>query len=110
MNSSNTNFFEDNTSNNPLDGITEKELELIILKLGSFLSILENRKVNQAKLLINILKSDLFCNVCLKLSELDNNQLLIKNIVYKYPTLCKSKVIYRAINNARINKHRKKSV
>ena len=45
---------------NPVSQIAEKELDDIILKMGSLLSIINNKKINQAKLLITLLTNRTF--------------------------------------------------
>lgn len=95
----------------PVDNISDRELDAIILKMGSFLSILQNKKVNQAKLLIVTVRNLMFQRCFLKMADIDNLQFLIHNIVRKYPTLCKSKVVTSALISKRgHNKNRKKSL
>ena len=95
----------------PVENITDRELDTIILKMGSFLSVLQNKKVNQAKLLIVTIKDPIFQKCFLLLSDIDNLQLLVQNIICKYPTLCKSKVVTSALINKRgLNKYRKNSL
>ena len=77
--------------------ITEKELDLIILKMGSYLSIINNKKINQAKLLIELVKNEKFKSCFLKTAEINNLQCLVRYIIERYPTLCESKVVINAI-------------
>lgn len=88
--------------------ITERELDMIILKMGSLLSILQNKKTNQAKMLITLVKDERFRNCFLEITELDNFQQLVRCLMEKYPTLCESKVVSGALK--RDNKRRKKSL
>lgn len=95
----------------PSIDIVNRELDVIILKMGSLLSILNNKKINQAKLLITILKDEQFRKCFLHISEIDNIQLLITTLIEKYPSLCTSKVVFSAVGRINgTNKRRKKSV
>jgi len=95
----------------PVEHITERELDEVILKMGSFLSILQNKKANQAKLLICTIQDPIFQKCFLSIADIDNLSFLIHNIIRKYPTLCKSKVVTSALVNKRgTHKNRKKSV
>lgn len=88
--------------------ITDRELDMIILKMGSLLSILQNKKINQAKLLIALVQNERFRKCFLKIADLDNFQRLVRSLMEKYPSLCESKVVSGALK--RDNKYRKKLV
>lgn len=77
--------------------ITDRELDLLILKIGSFVSIAYNKKINQAKLLILLVKNQAFRDDVLKILEVDNFQFLVQCLMEKYPTLCKSKIVIGAL-------------
>jgi len=82
---------------NPVNQITETELDHLILKMGSFLSIINNKKINPAKLLITIVTDKNFQECFFELSEIDCLRVVIEAIINKYPSLCKSKVVYNAL-------------
>jgi len=88
--------------------IVDRELDMIILKMGALLSILQNKKTNQAKMLIMLVKDERFRRCFLTIAELDSFEQLVRCLMDKYPTLCESKVVSGALKNA--NKYRKKSV
>jgi len=88
--------------------IADRELDEIILKMGSLLSILNNKKTNQAKLLIALVQDEEFRKWFLEISDIDSFQYLVRCLMDKYPTLCKSKVVSGALKNG--NQSRKKSV
>jgi hypothetical protein len=94
---STTNILEQTNNSSPLVQINEKETDMIILKLGSFLSIINNKKTNQAKLLVTALKNKKFQQCICNLLEVDNLQSLVECIIKKYPLLCKSKVVHKAV-------------
>ena len=81
----------------PTHNLTESELDMLLLKIGAFLSIISNKKVNQAKLLITVVQNKYFGELCLTLTDIDNTQLLVKNILDRYPTVCKSKLVINAL-------------
>lgn len=95
----NLDILEQTKSCNPILQIDEKETDMAILKLGSFLSIINNKKTNQAKLLVAALKNKTFQKCFYRMLECDNLQLLVECIIKKYPLLCKSKVIHKAVKN-----------
>ena len=88
--------------------ITDRELDMIILKMGSLLSILHNKKTNQAKMLIMLVTNEKFRRCFLSVAELDSFQHLVRCLMEKYPTLCESKVVSGALK--RDNKRRKKLI
>ena len=107
----NTNIIEQMEESNPLTQITERELDMLVIKMGSFLSIISNKKINQVKLLITTIQNKLFQQCFLKITDMHNLQALVQYLLRKYPTLCKSKVIYKAlIKNVKSNNPRKKSI
>ena len=81
----------------PLAEITEKELDMLILRTGSFLSIISNKKVNQAKLLIVTVNNKYFRQLFQQLADIDNTQLLVRCIIERFPSISKSKVVSRAL-------------
>lgn len=88
--------------------ITDRELDMIILKMGSLLSILHNKKTNQAKMLITLVDDERFRKCFLSIADLDSFQQLVRSLMEKYPTLCESKVVSGALKRG--NKRRKKLI
>jgi len=95
-------YKDDTLNSNPLTEITNKELDLIILRMGAFLSIISNKKNNQAKLLITSVKDKYFKELFLKQASIDNVQLLVRCIIERYPTVCKSKVVINSFVNQKL--------
>lgn len=79
--------------------IIDRELDMIILKMGSLLSILQNKKTNHAKMFIMLVKNQKFRNCFLKISGLESFQHLVHCLMEKYPTLCESKVVLGALKH-----------
>jgi hypothetical protein len=88
---------EDSMNSNPAIKMSENELDDIILKMGSFLSIISNKKINQAKLLIMTVKDKYFRQLFQEIAEIDNLQLLVRSIIDRYPTICRSKIVITAL-------------
>lgn len=95
----------------PLSDITDTELDMIILQMGTFLSIINNKKVNAAKLLITSVENKYFRGVFQDLAEIDNLQLLVRSIVDRYPNVSRSKIVYNAlVSNKNVRETSSKSV
>lgn len=77
--------------------ITDRELELTLLKMGAFLSIVQNKKCNYAKLLISAVNEPEFQDIFLDIAELETPQQLVRYFIEKCPSVCESRVVYRAL-------------
>ena len=84
--------------------ISDKELDMIILKMGSLLSILQNKKTNQAKMLIMLVKNEKFRKCFLHIADLECFEQLVRALMEKYPTLCESKVVSGALKRSKKKK------
>jgi len=92
-----------------LDSLHEEEFNEIILQFGSFISILKNKKLNQNMLLNLLLENDIYMNCLKKLCEINDNYIIIKGIIAKYPALCRSRVIkVKKIKKVEKNDRRRK--
>ena len=81
----------------PLTAITDREIDLTILKTGSFLSIISSKKVNQSKLLISVIENEDFRQLFLALIDIDDVQQLVRCIIDKYPSISKSKIVTKSL-------------
>lgn len=81
----------------PSDVMASAELDTIILQMGSLLSILQNKKTNVAKLLITSFIDTDFQTTFKQLSELSSSVEILKELVDRYPTVCKSKIVINAL-------------
>jgi hypothetical protein len=84
-------------STNPVYEISSREADVIMLQMGSLLSILLNKKSNQAKLLITTVEDKYFKELFLTLIEVDNLQLLVRMIMDRYPTVSRSKFVMSSL-------------
>lgn len=85
--------------------IIDRELDMLILKTGAMLSIVQNKKINPAKLLIYIVQDERIRQCFMAITDINNFQYLIHCLMEKYPTLCESKVVSGALKRG--NKYRK---
>ena len=82
---------------NPIHYMNQKEFDAALLKFGALLSILRNKRINQTMLLQVLLEDEDFRESFKLISEIDNEHTLIKNLVLRFPILCKSKIIKNKI-------------
>ena len=80
-------------TSDPIYHINEKEFDQSILMFGSLMSILKNKRINQTMLLIEILENKKSQKCFIMLSDIDNLYILLYNFIYRYPILCKSKIV-----------------
>lgn len=87
----------DGQNKSPLENISDKEIDAVILKLGSFLSIMSNKKCNQAKLLISSVKDKAFGEVCVKMTVMERTEDFARCLLNRYPSMAKSKLVYNSL-------------
>ena len=66
---------------NPINQIQDKEFNDAILKFGSFVSILKNKRINQTMLFVIILEDPHFLNAFQKISEVEEKYDLISEFI-----------------------------
>jgi hypothetical protein len=94
--------------NDPIHRINEGEFDSSLLQFGAFVSILKNKRINQTLLLSELLEKEQYRECFTSISEIDDNYVLIKKLVEKYPILCKSKIIKNKIKELNSDRRRKK--
>ena len=82
---------------NPIHYMNQKEFDRSLLRFGALLSILRNKRINQTMLLQVLIEDEDFRESFKLLSEIENEHTLIKNLVERFPILCKSKIIKNKI-------------
>ena len=92
----------------PIHKMNEKEFNLSLLKFGSFISIIKNKRINQTMLLIEIIENMDARLVFMGISDIDNLQYLVYNLIIRFPILCKSKVIKNKLKEIRNDPKRKR--
>jgi hypothetical protein len=99
-------------SNNPLYQIEDNEFNISLLKYGSLVSILKNKRINQTMLMVELLSSNEHRDCFKHISGVDTTEMMLYNFIYRFPILCKSKIIRNKISeiHKRDKRKRKKIV
>lgn len=84
--------------------LDNKELDECFLKFGSFLSMIQNKKMNQINYLLILIENKNIRDILLHITGIETFEELIKEMVYRCPSLCKSKLISTRIKNAKHNR------
>ena len=95
-------------NNNPLYTIKEEEFDRALLKFGSFMSIVKNKRINQTMLLVELLDNEIHRDVFKALSGIEKTNVLFYNLVIRFPILCKSKIVKTKIEE--INERKGKGI
>lgn len=100
---------EEMDSLNPYNQLSEKEFDIILTKVGSFLCLTQNKNINPTTLFLLIMENN---NIRLLLMEMTSSPSIIpilKSILTRYPNLIKSKMLKnKAIKlNKKANKRKK---
>jgi hypothetical protein len=104
--------FELDTSNaNPLDRIKSREFIDGVLKAGSLISMLENKKINVTTLFVLLFESSKYQEFFTEITASDSFKEAILSLLYLHPALVKSKFtksVIRKSNNKRTAQKLKK--
>ena len=84
--------------NEPATRITKREDGDNILRMGSVLSIINNKKINPAKLLVAILENKDYRDCFMEIMVVDDERELVSLIIAHYPNIVTSKIVNRQIN------------
>lgn len=82
---------------NPLYNIKQAEFDSALLKFGSLLSILKDKRINQTMFLVELLESEDHRECFKILSGIDKTNVLFYNMIVRFPVLCKSKIVKNKI-------------
>jgi len=106
MNENNNYVLPDNATmcchKNASHHLGDKELDECFLQFGSFLTMFQDKKVNQVNYLLILIENQNLREILLQMTGLESFQELVKEMVLRYPLLCKSKAI-----NTKIKKWKK---
>jgi len=75
----------------PIRQLYNKEVALNILNFGSFLSIINNKKINPVFLFTSVLESLSLRQLFVEITGTDNEKESLLNLLHFYPSLIKSK-------------------
>ena len=101
---SNNSILQTINNNNPLYQIKEAEFDYILLKFGSLISMLKNKRINQTMFLVELLESEEHRECFKSIAGIEETSILFYNMIIRFPVLCKSKIIKTKI--AEINDKR----
>lgn len=93
-------------NNNPLHQIKEEEFDEVLLRYGSLVSMLKNKRINQTMFLVELLDSEGHRECFKILAGIEETKSLFYKMILRFPILCKSKIIKTKI--AEINDKRKR--
>ena len=94
----------ENSNVTPLDQIYSKEFIEGVLKAGSLISMLENKKINTTFLLSLLLENVNYQDFFTEITSSENFKDAILSLLYLYPALIKSKItksVVRKLNARR---------
>lgn len=97
-------------NNNPIHQIKEAEFDKIVLKFGSLISMLKNKRINQTMFLVELLDSESHRECFKALAGIDETRTLFYNLIVRFPILCKSKIIKTKIKEINDKRKRKRIV
>lgn len=77
----------------PLVNLSRDEIELELIKFGSFCSIVHNKKLNNVAIFSLLVKSNVYCKIFMNLTETDSKREAILLFLRYNNNLCRSKVV-----------------
>lgn len=77
----------------PLINLTRDEIEIELVKFGSFCSIIHNKKLNNVAIFSLIVKSNTYSKIFMNLTETDSKREAILLFLKYNSNLCRSKVV-----------------
>jgi len=105
---SNNSILQSINNNNPLYNIKELEFDAVLLKFGSLMSMLKNKRINQTMFMVELLESEKHRECFKILSGIEEARILFHNLIVRFPLLCKSKIIKTKIKTINDKRKRKR--
>jgi hypothetical protein len=105
---SNNSVLQSINNTNPIYLIKEAEFDDALLKFGSLISMLKNKRINQTMLLVELLDSEEYRECFKALSGIEKTDVLFYNLIVRFPVLCKSKIVKTKIKEINDGRRRKK--
>ena len=84
---------EKSVSSNPLEELSDEEIQIQLIKFGAFCSILHNKKLNDVTVFSLIIKKPIFKKIYMKMIHVDNERRAILYFLKSNPNLHRSKII-----------------
>ena len=97
----------DTSSSSPTEQIQTKDFIEGVLKAGSLISILENKRLNSTVLFTLLLENKSYQDFFVEITSSENFKEAILSLLYLYPALVKSKITKSSIRkiNAKRSSH-----
>jgi len=83
----------------PLSQLARDELELELIKFGSFCSIIHNKKLNNVTIFSFIVKNKLHRKIFMELTDTDSEREAILLFLKYNSNLCRSKVVRKILKS-----------
>ena len=97
---------ENMDSMSPFNQLSEKEFDIVLAKIGTFLYLVHNKNINPTSLFLYVMENPQIQVLLMEITSCSSLILLLKSILNRYPNLIKSKMLKnKAI---KINKQLKK--
>jgi len=77
--------------NEPFREITDYEFDVSLMKFGSLINMLYDKKINQTNLLYLILEEDIIMDMFKEIMDIHDERILIYQFILRYPVLSRSK-------------------
>jgi len=90
---------EDAVLNNPLNTLTEDEVECELIKFCSFCSILHNKKLNSVAIFTLIVQNKIYKKIFMRLVQVDSEREVLLLFLRYHPNLCRSKVVREVLKS-----------
>ena len=84
---------EEAVNETPLINLARDEVEIELIKFGSFCSIIHNKKLNNVAIFSLIVKSNVYCKIFMNLTETESKRDSILLFLKYNSNLCRSKVV-----------------
>jgi len=95
-------------TDDPVKLLNDIEFDSLLLMFGSFVCMLNNKKINQIGVLSNLLDNKNLKDSFKLVTEIDNDTMLLYIFITKYPLLCRSKIIKTKIKQFIRNDRKRK--
>lgn len=97
---------------NPVSQLSEKDMNIFLLKFGTLISLINNKNINPTFLFLTIIKDEKLQNIFKQISGANTTNEILRIILNIYPNLLKSKIVkensIRIIKNKKIKEKRSK--
>lgn len=84
---------EEAVAETPLINLSKDEIEIELVKFGSFCSIIHNKKLNNVAIFSLIVRSNTYSKIFMNLTETDSKREAVLLFLKYNSNLCRSKVV-----------------